>query len=107
MELNVICATRFKHYDTDGAMLPVRCKRCSKRGAQEIDSLEHLLVCVGLDGRLKTLDDKSREEKVDFLRELMFRAKGEGQCTPAPLYPQLESELVLDWSVSSAEEISL
>ena len=41
---SIICATRFRHYDPSGVLLPTFCSVC--RAAP--DTLEHLLECTGL-----------------------------------------------------------
>ena len=94
---SLVCATRFKFYDTDGKLLTVVCPFCG-----ESDSFEHFLTCR----RVKTVP-LGDEDLIEMLRALALRIEKASPAQPRPLRPDSVEEIVLGCADSSDDEISL
>ena len=94
---SLVCATRFKYYDSDGQAPPVKCPLCG-----EYDSLKHFLEC-----RKVGAPSREVEEVVEFTRRLALGLEVGSPGRPEPVWPATGAEILLGWVGTSSGEISL
>ena len=84
---SIICATRFKQFDSKGSLRSAKCFRCGGE-----DSITHLLECSGVGSRLALIPVNSEDQMVDFLYHLVREA-----ARHAPVWPRIfESSPAVD-----------
>ena len=84
---SIVCATRFKMYNPQGILQPVKCFICGGT-----DSFSHLLECTGVG---KAPASKELAVVVPFLLSMIKSAARNAPIWPVPIYREVFDEISL------------